>query len=351
MVRFIRNDELYHYGRSIKDGAPGVGTGNWRRGGGRTRSQSAVRQEYYRVRKKERSGIYDKSKYQGSYHYLNKLDHEWQEVINAREFDEPINVAGQIAKNENFLKRVSPDETFDRTREVVNMYYGAPGTTNNCKKCTAAQEIRRRGWDVVAGRSFGGGRAAATSYWFDGAVQYVEDNLDKFYDLIPSVFGNNGRGEITFSYPNGGAHSVYAYRDKSGYTISDGQSNDKFVGNSWQEAMKKAEEYYGLRADTSYYTYGQYTCTRLDTATPNWKHLEQDSVLRCDYVKDSLNQIRNVKTGKYGMMVDTRKNDVSRAAYEAQIRSGEDDNIYGYTWRTNPWESGNDYFRIPYKRG
>ena len=31
MVRYIRDDELYHYGRSIKDGAPGVGTGNWRR--------------------------------------------------------------------------------------------------------------------------------------------------------------------------------------------------------------------------------------------------------------------------------------------------------------------------------
>lgn len=28
-------DELYHYGRSIKDGAPGVGTGNWRRHGPR----------------------------------------------------------------------------------------------------------------------------------------------------------------------------------------------------------------------------------------------------------------------------------------------------------------------------
>ncbi len=27
----VRDDELYHYGRSIKDGAPGVGTGNWRR--------------------------------------------------------------------------------------------------------------------------------------------------------------------------------------------------------------------------------------------------------------------------------------------------------------------------------
>ena len=29
-----RNDYLCHYGVSIKNGAPGVGTGNWRRGGG-----------------------------------------------------------------------------------------------------------------------------------------------------------------------------------------------------------------------------------------------------------------------------------------------------------------------------
>ena len=42
MVRYIRDDELYHsddelyhYGRSKADGAPGVGTGNWRRSGSR----------------------------------------------------------------------------------------------------------------------------------------------------------------------------------------------------------------------------------------------------------------------------------------------------------------------------
>lgn len=33
IVRGKYPDYLMHYGRSIKDGAPGVGTGNWRRGG------------------------------------------------------------------------------------------------------------------------------------------------------------------------------------------------------------------------------------------------------------------------------------------------------------------------------
>jgi len=32
MIRYIRSDELYHFGRSKADGAPGIGTGNWRRG-------------------------------------------------------------------------------------------------------------------------------------------------------------------------------------------------------------------------------------------------------------------------------------------------------------------------------
>lgn len=35
-------DELYHYGRSIKDGAPGPGTGNWRRSGSRAKKDKDV---------------------------------------------------------------------------------------------------------------------------------------------------------------------------------------------------------------------------------------------------------------------------------------------------------------------
>ena len=47
----MRNDELYHYGRSKKDGAPGVGTGNWRRnsvfisGSSKTQDETS---EFYR---------------------------------------------------------------------------------------------------------------------------------------------------------------------------------------------------------------------------------------------------------------------------------------------------------------
>ena len=344
MVRYIREDELYHYGRSIKDGAPGVGTGNWRRGGG-ARSESAVRQEYYRIRKEERNGIYSKNKHQGSPHYVNPLDYRWKEVINASDLDGPINVAGQIAKDENFLKRVSSSVTFDQIRADVNSDWGAPGTTNNCKKCTAAQEIRRRGYDVVAGRSFGGGNSAAMTYWFDGATQYVEHDSDAFVDRLISVFGNNGRGEITFSYPNGGGHSVYAYRDDSGYAISDGQSNVKISGRSWFSVMAKAEKHYGFGGE------GYYTCTRLDTATPNWDHLEKDSVLRVNYKNTNMNQIYNSKLGSYGVLWDARSGNVSVASRRMLLDANpEREESYGYSLRKDPWEFGNDYYRIPYKR-
>ena len=341
MVRYIRNDELYHYGRSINDGAPGVGTGNWRRGGGR--SQSAVRQEYYRIRKEERSGIYSENKHQGSYHYLNKLDHQWQEVINASDLEGPINVAAQILKNENFLKRVSQNVTFDQIRHDVNMDWGAPGTTNNCKKCTAAQELRRRGYDVSAGRSFDGGNVAATSYWFNNAVQYKERNLESFSDRLTKVFGNNGRGEVTFTYPSGGGHSVYAYRDQYGYTVSDGQCDRKFTGNSWREAMRKVEEYYGLSGE------GTYTCTRLDTATPNWKNLEQDSVLRVLYSNTNMNQMYKPSTKQYGVMYDARSDSVSPGSYQRQISSGKQDGWYGFSsLSSTPTEYGNNYYRLRY---
>ena len=39
-------DELYHYGRSINDGAPGVGTGNWRRSGSKKDVYAMIRDAY-----------------------------------------------------------------------------------------------------------------------------------------------------------------------------------------------------------------------------------------------------------------------------------------------------------------
>ena len=318
-------DYLMHYGRSKDDGAPGVGTGNWDRSGNSGRSSSAVRQEYYRVRRDEASGIFDPAKHKGSPHFhSNWFDYHWKEVIKAPDdkltytkpdgtvqevsLEGPINVAGQIDKDPNFLKDVPEDATYDNNTAAVNPYWGAPGTTHNCVKCTAAQEIRNRGYDVLAGRTYQGTATAAMSYWFDGAVQYKEKGMEGIANRLTKTFGNNGRGEITFLYPGGGGHSVYAYVENGKYVIADGQSSDKIWGNSWKDTLKTAYRVYGFDKN------GEFTSTRLDTATPNWKHLEQDSAIRARFDDPSLNQYYSDKVKRYGAFTDFREGSVSNMA-------------------------------------
>ena len=332
-------DYLMHYGRSIKDGAPGVGTGNWDRSGNSGRSQSAVRQEYYKNRKLQAEGKLDPKKTQGSHHYIsNDQDWQWKEVINASDLPPKMNVAEHIANDENFLKRLE-GYSFDDNRKYTNDDWGAPGTTNNCKKCTATQELRNRGYDLAAGRSFGGGNTAATSYWFDGAVQYKENNMDNIAKRLEKTFGNNGRGELTFSYPDGGGHSVYAYVDQGQYVISDGQSNKKFYRDSWEDVLKAAQNCYGFATDK------QFTSTRLDTATPNWKHLAQDSVCRVSYNNSVMNQIYSDKFDAYGVMFDTRAGNTSERSRASQLRDAWDYDTYGIRYRSKPWEFGDNYHK------
>lgn len=336
-------DYLMHYGVSIKDGAPGVGTGNWDRSGNSGRSQSAVRQEYYKDRKLQAEGKLDPKKTQGSHHYIGApQDWQWKEVIKASDVPPKMNVAEHIAKDENFLRRLNA--TYDDNRFNTNRDWGAPGTTNNCKKCTATQEIRNRGYEVFAGRSFYGGNTAATSYWFDGAVQYKENSMDNIAKRLEKTFGNNGRGELTFSYPDGGGHSVYAYVDKGEHVISDGQSNKKFSGSSWEDTLKTAKDYYGFADDK------QFTSTRLDTATPNWKHLAQDSVLKTAYNNRNMNQIYSDKFDAYGLLYDTRPGNVSKDAMEMEINTDKrTPNVVGVRYQSEPWKWGDDYYRARYR--
>lgn len=48
------------------------------------------------------------------------------------------------------------DEILTKVVRHVNPEYGAIGTKNNCRRCTLAYEMRRRGYDVSATKSFSG---------------------------------------------------------------------------------------------------------------------------------------------------------------------------------------------------
>lgn len=69
-----------------------------------------------------------------------KIGTEWTSAAKAAK-------TGQLRKTQNSftladLKMINPD-------------FGEHGTMNNCMKCTTAIELRRRGYDVCAGKSIG----------------------------------------------------------------------------------------------------------------------------------------------------------------------------------------------------
>ena len=53
-------------------------------------------------------------------------------------------------------QNLSAFEIRDRVASRINPGYGKPGTTNNCRRCTFAYEMSRRGFDVIATKTIGG---------------------------------------------------------------------------------------------------------------------------------------------------------------------------------------------------
>ena len=86
-------------------------------------------------------------------------------------------------------------------------------------------------------------------------------------------FGNQGKGMLDIRHRNGGGHAVYFQnergRDGKIHTIIyDGQIGKRY--DKFSDFLKYEH------ADTSQFS----TVTRLDTATPNWKKISEDSVCR-----------------------------------------------------------------------
>lgn len=127
---------------------------------------------------------------------------------------------------------------FDGTEDEVNPDYGAPGTTNNCAFCAAAIEMRSRGYDVCARRSYGGVGAGMFERWFKGARnEYCESFNEMKSDIEKD--GDGASGVMQGFYGRGlgsgdGGHSLHWENNKGEITIRDGQTHKKY---SWDEAM------------------------------------------------------------------------------------------------------------------
>lgn len=165
-----------------------------------------------------------------------------------------------------------------RVYPTVNPAYttGTTAARSNCVLCTNALALRSLGYNVEAGETGGFGvsgmLSGATEYYWDGAIPYKERGAANVEQRLRS-FGNKGKGEIVGRYASGGGHSIYFQNErgddgKYGPVFYDGQS-----GQRYRSVSEMLEE-------TCFDTSEMMRITRLDTATPNWKHMSEDNVFR-----------------------------------------------------------------------
>ena len=139
--------------------------------------------------------------------------------------------------------------TKDEDQKATNPYYDGTdnyGYSNNCAYCTAAYELRQRGYDV---------EAASVSYsdantidvvcdWYEGedvetlSELFEENNIDprkgttyeKAADMIEDDLvkhGNGSRGQFILYWSNGGGHSVVWEVQNNEVVLRDCQNNDR----------------------------------------------------------------------------------------------------------------------------
>lgn len=152
------------------------------------------------------------------------------------------------------------------------------GYADNCTKCAATLEMRARGYDVSAGRSYEGVDSNCYSYWFDGANREVANTND--VNSILHDFGPGARGAIDFRNKGGGGHEIFWCIDDDGkLTYLDGQNGngltEKTLNAEYQGTdilTKMLMEQYGFDGSKPA------GIVRLDNAKPNLEAMAEDSV-------------------------------------------------------------------------
>lgn len=202
---------------------------------------------------------------------------------------------------------------------------------NNCIKCTAALELRMRGYDISAGRAYGGGRYNCQNFWFNGAKTEGCSTPDEAKDLISS-YGNGASGELHIEWGKntgtrgGGAHSIHWTTDNTGkFEIQDGQTGERY--DSIDDYMKKHTN-----------AWDNMNVTRLDNCEPNWEAIGNDSVVRSNPRTTDAADRKILNTEKFNeyssgysaaeSTVETRRNKIVKEV-EDYIDNAADDSDSG----------------------
>lgn len=137
------------------------------------------------------------------------------------------------------LKRKEDELTHDEDQELVNPNYDPYDSeySLNCAYCTAAYDLRKRGYDVEANpyKSGTNNDMYEISSWYKDTTvrdwEYAKNT--KQADKVLNKMPDNSYGQFCMFWSMGGGHSVVWSRENGETVIRDCQSNTKYTYDEW----------------------------------------------------------------------------------------------------------------------
>lgn len=167
--------------------------------------------------------------------------------------DEAYSKVDKAVKSFSELKKKNKEYTKDEDMAEVNPNYDPydPYYSMNCPWCTAAYDLRQRGYDVEAGPNNAGEFSEDILDWYDGAelltlddmlseetslkkedytTRITEENRDIVTELVEQRLiecGEGARGHFMVTWESGGGHDVVWEIENNTVVLRDTQTNNK----------------------------------------------------------------------------------------------------------------------------
>ena len=177
----------------------------------------------------------------------------------------------------------NPNATIKEDMKMVNREYGyglfkrasllgafgyesskAMGSTENCMLCTTALDLKRRGYDVKAGKSPDGYYAKDLKKWYKEGKDATMGRFNVIVEQL-SKEPEGSYGNFMVYWKEGGGHSMF-YRIENGKPIIyDAQSNNKYKLNTIAQHVNMSLP--------------GHCYLRTDNLTPNYEYLKKEGII------------------------------------------------------------------------
>ena len=191
----------------------------------------------------------------------------------------------QIDEKSGFKLKENKNATKEEDMEMVNALRGkrtaTKGTYDNCARCSAAYDLRRRGYEVhaTADKAKEGSSTKDIESWYiNGKHKAFKDDPTKspsqlmVKELSKQPVGS--RGQLCVAWRLGGGHSmVYEIEKKGKVTVYNTQANEKMDGDDLIEYLNHASIVNSRTGMTSWYM-------RTDNLEPNFEVLKKKGIVK-----------------------------------------------------------------------